>query len=231
MSNKVKKFAILGSILIGIPFVFVMLGRASHEFGNVKYFIPEEITSKKVNGEMVRDTIWSKIPPFSFTNQNGETITEKDYEGTIYVADFFFTTCPTICPVMTKQMNQLIWQLEGKVDGKIKFLSFTVDPEYDTPEVLNKYAQKNKVNSDIWNLVTGEKEKIYSLGVNSFKLSTQEEVLEPGGFLHSNNFVLIDEEKHIRGYFDGTSSEEIRVLAADIKKLVSEQKRKTKKSE
>jgi len=188
--------------------------------------VPEEIKQKEVNGVLTTDTVWSKIPPFKFTNQNGETITDKDYEGSIYVADFFFTSCPTICPTMTKQMNQLIWQLEGKVDGNIKFLSFTVDPEYDTPEVLKKYAEENEVNDQIWNLVTGDRDKIYALGVDAFKLPAQEDAKAPGGFLHSNQFVLIDEEKHIRGYFDGTNSVQIRTLAADIKKLVSEKKRK-----
>jgi len=228
MSNKIKKTLILGSILVGIPLIFVLLGKVKHEFGTVKYFIPEEIKQKEVDGVMVNDTIWSKIPPFKFTNQNGETVTEKDYEGSIYVADFFFTTCPTICPVMTKQMNQLIWQLEGKVQGNVKFLSFTVNPEHDTPEVLAKYAEDNKVNDKIWNMVTGDRNEIYRLGVESFKLPAQEDALAPGGFLHSNQFVLIDEDRHIRGYFDGTSSEQIRILAADIKKLVSEKKRKAK---
>ncbi|MFT4660443.1 MAG: protein SCO1/2 [Ulvibacter sp.] len=226
MGNSIKKFITLGLVLVGIPLLFVLLGKADHQFGTVKYFVPEKVVEKEVDGKMVNDTIWSKIIPFKFTNQNGETITEKDYEGHIYVADFFFTTCPTICPVMTKQMNQLIWQLDGKPGDDIRYLSFTVDPEFDTPEVLHAYAKKNEVNGNIWNMVTGEKDKIYQLGVNSFKLSTQEDVLAPGGFLHSNLFVLIDEEKHIRGYYDGTNSEQVRILGADIKKLVSEKKQK-----
>ena len=230
MSKKLTKFLILGAILIGIPLIFISLGKTQHNFKNVKHFVPEDVVIKTIEGKTVYDTIWSEIKPFSFVNQNGLVISEKDYEGHIYVADFFFTTCQTICPVMTSQMNQLILQLDGKTGKEqVKFISFTVDPEHDTVDILKQYAEKNHVNPEIWNLVTGDQRKIYELGVNSFKLSTQEDALAEGGFLHSNLFVLIDEEKHIRGYYDGTSSEEIRVLAGDIKKLISEKKHKNAK--
>lgn len=211
-------------ILIGIPFIFILLGKADHSFSNVKYYVPEKVVKKEVDGKMVNDTIWSKIPPFSMTNQDGDIFTDRDLDGHIFVADFFFTTCPTICPVMTGQMNQLIWQLEGKKFEDIRYVSFTVDPEYDTPEILKAYAEKNSANTEIWNFLTGDKTEIYELGVNNFKLPAQEDALAPGGFLHSNMFVLIDENKHIRGYYDGTSSEDIRLLAGDIKKLLSEKR-------
>ncbi len=229
MSKKLTKFLILGAILVGIPLIFISLGKTQHNFKDVKHFVPEDVVIKTVDGVTVYDTIWSKIQPFNFTNQNGDIVTDKDYEGHIYVADFFFTTCTTICPVMTSQMNQLILQLDGKAGADIKYISFTVNPEHDTVEILNKYAEKNHVNAEHWNLVTGDKRKIYELGVNSFKLSTQEDALAEGGFLHSNLFVLIDEEKHIRGYYDGTSSKEIRILSGDIKKLLSEKKHKNAK--
>ena len=162
-----------------------------------------------------------KIPKFEFINQNGDTIRNNDYAGKIYVADFFFTTCPGICPKLTKHMK-ILEDLYSKND-QIKFLSHTVMPWHDSVSVLNEYGKRYDIESKKWNLVTGDKEEIYRVARdgyfadNSFK--TQESVNE---FIHSENFYLIDKNGKIRGVYNGTLEIEIERLKRHIKTLEQE---------
>jgi protein SCO1/2 len=163
---------------------------------------------RDINPELVDSTVQHigynhKIAPFAFTNQNGKTITNKDYEGKIYVADFFFTTCPTICPKMTDNMVWLQNQLKN--NPKVKLLSFSVTPDIDTPEVLKKYALEKGVDDSRWNLVTGDKKDIYYLARKSYlavKTGKPEEMYD---MVHTENFILVDKNKRIRGFYDGTN--------------------------
>jgi len=163
---------------------------------------------RDINPELVDTTVQHigndhKIADFTFINQNGKIITQKDYENTIYVADFFFTTCPTICPKMTDNM---VWlQKKLKNHPEIKLLSFSVTPDIDTPEVLKKYAIEKGVDDARWNLVTGEKQDIYYLARKSYlavKTGKPEELFD---MVHTENFVLVDKNKRIRGFYDGTN--------------------------
>ena len=144
-----------------------------------------------------------KIADFSFQNQNNKTITQKDYENTIYVADFFFTTCPTICPIMTDNM---VW-LQDKIKDmpNVKLLSFSVTPDIDTPEVLGKYANKKGVIDAKWNMVTGDKKDIYYLARQSFLAVKTETTGELYDMVHTENFILVDKNGRIRGFYDGTN--------------------------
>ena len=163
---------------------------------------------RDINPELVDSTIQHigndhKIADFAFTNQNGKIITQKDYENTIYVADFFFTTCPTICPKMTDNMVWLQNQLKN--NPKVKLLSFSVTPDIDTPEVLKKYALEKGVDDSRWNLVTGDKKVIYYLARKSYlavKTGKPEEMYD---MVHTENFILVDKNKRIRGFYDGTN--------------------------
>ena len=163
---------------------------------------------RDINPELVDSTVQHigndhKIADFSFTNQNGKLITQKDYENTIYVADFFFTTCPTICPKMTDNMVWLQKQLKNY--PKVKLLSFSVTPDIDTPEVLKKYAIEKGVDDSRWNLVTGDKSAIYYLARKSYlavKTGKPEEMYD---MVHTENFILVDKNKRIRGFYDGTN--------------------------
>ncbi|WP_031525415.1 SCO family protein [Dyadobacter crusticola] len=177
-------------------------------------------TTKTVNGKEVVDTIYNVIPPFSFVNQNGETITEKAVENKIYVADFFFTTCPTICPVMKRQMIKVYNEYKGNKD--VMILSHSIDPEHDTPEVLNKYAKDLGVEGNQWQFLTGEKEKIFKIGQTNYMVTVETDSGSAGGFLHSGAFILIDKEKHVRGMYDGTTDEGAERLIRDMKKLLKE---------
>lgn len=163
---------------------------------------------RDINPELVDSTVQHigndhKIADFAFINQNGKVITQKDYENTIYVADFFFTTCPTICPKMTDNMVWLQNQL--KSNPEVKLLSFSVTPDIDTPEVLKKYAIEKGVDDTRWNLVTGNKKDIYYLARKSYlavKTGKPEELYD---MVHTENFILVDKNKRIRGFYDGTN--------------------------
>ncbi|WP_159019169.1 SCO family protein [Algibacter sp. L3A6] len=189
----------------------------------------------EINGEA------KKVPAFAFTNQNGETITNKDYEGKVYVIEFFFTTCPTICPRMSQNLVQIQNTFEGFEDFGVA--SFTINPSHDTQEVLKAYAEKYGVTNPNWHLMTGEKETIYELANQGFNLYAAEAENVAGGFEHSGNFALIDKNGFIRSrtddygnpiiYYRGIVSEsekvdddgvkeEISALKADIKKLLNE---------
>jgi protein SCO1 len=181
-----------------------------------------------VNPELVDSTVQyiareHKIADFSFTNQNGKTITQKDYEGKIYVADFFFTTCGSICPIMTTNMIDI--QKEFLNNPKVMILSHTVTPEIDSVSVLKKYALKKGVVDSKWNLVTGDKKEIYSMARKSYlavKLGKPDELYD---MVHTENFVLVDAEKRVRGFYDGTKKEEIKRLIEDIHWLCDNDKK------
>ena len=196
-----KKFFIIFGILSIIIY-----------FGIYNLLSPKKIlpiySPRDINPELVDSTVQHigndhKIADFAFTNQNGEVITQKDYENTIYVADFFFTTCPTICPKMTDNMVWLQNQL--KSNPEVKLLSFSVTPDIDTPDVLKKYAQEKGVDDSRWNLVSGNKKDIYYLARKSYlavKTGKPEELYD---MVHTENFILVDKNKRIRGFYDGTN--------------------------
>jgi|TARA_B100001750_G_C15393167_1_gene538541 protein SCO1/2 len=177
---------------------------------------PAEVNEKLVDSSIIHVAKYHKISDFKLTNQNGKEITQANYKDKIYVADFFFTTCQDICPVMTKNMYQL--QEELKNDNEILLLSHTVIPEVDTVEQLKEYAIENKVDDSKWNLVTGDKKQIYELARKSY-LAVEDSNFNEFDMIHTENFMLIDKEKQIRGFYDGTNSEEINRLFKDIEIL------------
>jgi protein SCO1 len=180
-----------------------------------------------VNPELVDSTVqyvskYHTIADFSFTNQNGKTITQKDYEGKIYVADFFFTTCGSICPKMT---TNLVEVQKAIIDNpKVMLLSHTVFPEVDSVAVLKAYAIKNGVDDSKWNLVTGDKKEIYTMARKSYlavKLGKPSQLYD---MVHTENFVLVDAKRRVRGFYDGTKKEEIQRLIEDINFLCNQKK-------
>ena len=175
-----------------------------------------------VSKELVEENIqfikkYHKIKDFSMKNQNGETITQEFYNDKIYVADFFFTTCPTICPIMTENMGYV--QEKIKNDSDILLLSFSVTPEIDSVEQLKKYALEKNVIDSKWNLVTGNKKDIYNLARTSYLVAKTNGDGGIYAMIHTENFVLVDKEKRIRGFYDGTNSKEMDQLLNDIKIL------------
>ena len=186
-----------------------------------------------VNPEMVDSTIQyvaldHTIADFSFTNQNGKTITQKDYEGKIYVADFFFTTCGSICPKMTNNMTWL--QNQIKNNTKVMLLSHSVTPEIDSVSVLKKYALEKGVIDSKWNLVTGNKKDIYFIARKSYLAVKTGKPSEMYDMVHTENFVLVDSKRRVRGFYDGTNLDgptepgikNVKQLLEDINFLCSE---------
>lgn len=188
----------------------------------------------EINGEP------KKVPSFSFTDQNGNNVSNSDYLGKVYVVEFFFTTCPTICPKMNKNLVEVQNAFKGNKDFGVA--SFSINPDYDTTEVLKEYAEQYGITNPNWHLMTGEKEDIYKLANQGFNLYTAKEEEVEGGFEHSGNFALIDKNGFIRSrivngnpiiYYNGIISEaegvddegqeqQITILKEDIKKLLNE---------
>jgi len=178
-----------------------------------------------VNPELVDSTIQYKskyhtIADFSFVNQNGDTITQKNYEGKIYVADFFFTTCGSICPKMSTNLVDV--QKAVLNNPKVMLLSHTVFPEVDSVSVLKAYAVKYGVVDSKWNLVTGDKKEIYTMARKSYlavKLGRPDQLYD---MVHTENFVLVDQKRRVRGFYDGTNKEDVKRLLEDIDFLSQE---------
>ena len=177
---------------------------------------PASVNSELVDTTIVHKINYHKISDFSLINQNGETVTQSKYDNKIYVADFFFTTCQSICPIMTKNMKDIQDKLIK--DSEVLLLSHTVFPEIDSVEVLKKYAVENQVIDSKWDLVTGDKKEIYDLARKSY-LAAKDNTFGEYEMIHTENFVLIDKKKQIRGFYDGTNKEEIDRLYKDIKIL------------
>jgi protein SCO1 len=166
------------------------------------------------------DTVYHTIGEFSFLDQDSNVVNNETYNGKIYVADFFFTSCRTICPIMKTQMLRVYDSIKSNPD--VLLLSHTIDPEYDTVGLLHDYANRLGVSSDKWHFVTGDKDKIYKLAQTSYFSTAMEDKSEPDGFIHSGAFLLIDKEKRIRGKYDGTKEEDVNRLLADISRLERE---------
>lgn len=172
-----------------------------------------------VNPELADPSVWNigrdhRIADFSFVNQNGQIVTQEDYEGKVYVADFFFTTCQTICPVMTRNMEKVQAAIKDNPDAMI--LSHSVTPDIDSVPVLKAYAKAHHVIDTKWNMVTGDKKKIYEIARKSYLAVKTENEAELYDMVHTENFVLIDQDRRIRGFYDGTKDEDIERLIEDI---------------
>jgi len=176
---------------------------------------------RDVNGT---DTIYHTIADFSFINQDSAIVTNETFQDKIYVADFFFTSCPSICPIMKTQMLRIYEAMENETD--VLILSHTIDPEYDTVALLHDYAERLGVSSKKWHFVTGNKDDIYKIAQTSYFATAMEDEAEPGGFLHSGAFLLIDKQRRIRGKYDGTKEDDVNRLIADISKLKQESDQK-----
>jgi len=210
----------------GIVFLVISVIIISIIYNTLNVYQPLPIYQPAmVSTELVDSTIqyqkkYHKIADFSLINQNGKTITQNDYKDKIYVADFFFTTCLTICPIMTDHMAQI--QNELANDKDVLLLSHSVTPEIDSVAQLKKYALEKGVNDAKWNLVTGDKKQIYELARKSYLAVKDFGDGGPFDMIHTENFMLIDKKRQIRGFYDGTNPEDISRLLDDIEILKKE---------
>ena len=215
LQNLKRILIILGILFLPAVFYLVLIQGKNH-FKPLAIYGPKEAISPG-------DTIYHTIPPFSFVNQEGKVITEKDVEGKIFVANFFFATCPTICPKMNYNLKGVTDKY--KDNQEIKFLSFTVDPERDSVEALAAYASERAANPNQWWFLTGNKDSIYALAANGFLVSAAEGKTA-GDFFHSQYLMLIDREKRIRGMYDGLDEADVKKLRDEMDLLIHEYKEK-----
>jgi protein SCO1/2 len=221
---KVKIINLLLLVIAAAIFVYAFFIYDSNK--PVRYLpIFGEKSYEAKNGKT--DTAYHTIQNFSFINQDGKTVTEKDFDGSVYVTDFFFTTCHSICPIMSTQMERV--SNKFKNNSEVKFLSHTVDPEIDTVEQLKSYAIKHNADSKQWMFVTGDKKELYAIARAGYLLNAEQGDGGPDDFIHTQNFALIDKEKRIRGFYDGTDSSEINQLIKDIDLLLKEYHYKEKR--
>ncbi|KOY52986.1 SCO2/SenC family protein [Polaribacter dokdonensis DSW-5] len=184
---------------------------------DLPYYNEASFTPKWIDKNSNKLKDFHKIPKFEFINQNGKIVSDKTFDNKIYVTDFFFTTCPGICPIMTKNMHMI--QEAFQNDNSILMLSHSVTPTKDSVPQLKKYAIEKNIGAN-WHLVTGKKQEIYDLGRSSYFV--ENDLGEPKGiddFLHTENFILIDKNKHIRGIYNGLNKNSVKQLIADIKTL------------
>ncbi len=173
-----------------------------------------------VNGENSVDTIYATVPYFSFINQNGDSLSQNDVNGKIYVADFFFISCPTICPVMKKEMIRVFNAFKG--DTALMLLSHTIDPVHDTIALLKQYATDLGSDGKQWQFLTGERERIYEMAEMGYYATAMPDSTAPGGFVHSGGFILVDRLSRVRGIYDGTDAKQVDQLIEDISVLKQE---------
>ncbi len=177
------------------------------------------IEQKLIDGKVSKDTLYYTIPDFIFIDQDSTVVTKATFKGKVYIADFFFTTCPSICPKTRQQLKRVYDAF--KDESRLAFISHSIDPSYDTVPVLHDYAERLGIEAGRWHLVTGNIDSIYAMA-RHYQVSARIDPSAPGGFNHSGAFVLVDTAGHIRGYYDGTSEEETNQLMKDLPILFHE---------
>jgi protein SCO1/2 len=219
----VKKFWILFSFFAIPSIAYLYMQTGKNNFKPLEILGPIEIQSKTVDGHQISDTVYHTISGFSLLNQDSNQVSEKIFKGKIHVANFFFTTCGTICPKMSSEMMRVQHAFEK--DTNVVIVSYTVDPEHDTPLVLKEYASQHNAIKNKWFFLTGDKKTIYDLARNSYYLVAGEGDGGQEDFIHSEMFTLIDREGRIRGgkdkrgnmlTYDGTNILDVNRLIEDI---------------
>jgi protein SCO1/2 len=214
---KYKLFFMVMTLLSSV--IIVLMYQALQPEKRLPIYQPSMVNPELVDSTLVYVKKYHTIADFELVNQNGDTITQETYTDKIYIADFFFTTCPTICPVMTANMADI--QEVVRDDDEVLLLSHSVTPEIDSVQQLKKYALEKGVIDSKWNLVTGSKKQIYELARKSYLAVLTDGDGGPYDMIHTENFILVDKERRIRGFYDGTNPDEIAQLLEDLKVLKS----------
>jgi len=202
-----------------------------------KYFFhnptsdPLPIYGHKDISPTTQDTIYHQLPDFQLIAHHKDTINKLYFANKLHIANFFFTRCPGMCPILTKSMLRL--QKEFQMDTLIKLVSYTVDPEHDSVPILRKFAYKNKINDSFWSIITGEKQQLYEFYKNGYLINALENKDDTTNienqFIHTEKLVLIDDQFRIRGFYDGTNEQSIKILINDILRLRIELRKKQRK--
>jgi protein SCO1/2 len=193
-----------------------------------RYFY-DTVVVKKEKGRDVNDTVWHKVRPFKLKNQFGKEVGLDDLNGKIVIADFFFTSCPSICPKLTRNMKRLQDAFK-KTDTIVRFVSFTVDPERDSVPRIKAYGDRFGIDHDTWWMLTGDRKEIYDIALNEFKASIASEGNIDTGFIHTEKFFLLDRDKVVRGWYNGLDSVNLDRLIKDVVLLNMERDKKKKRN-
>lgn len=216
------------ALLVPLISYFIVKGKSEHTILMPRHYLPDSVITGTEKGKRVTDTIWHKAGDISLVNQTGTTITWDSLKGKIIVADFFFTRCPTICPGMTMNMKRLAASIHNgkrvgdKTNKLVHFISFSIDPERDSVERLKYWANRFQIDPEQWWLLTGDKKSIYDFALNEVKLGLIDGEGVDSNFIHSDKFVLIDSNRHVRGYYSGLDSVSLSKLSNDLVMLTME---------
>ncbi len=203
-----------------LPIVFLLALGCKDEPKRLP-FLQMETTQKTVDGKVVEDTIFRTIPNFKLLNQDSVEVNNNTFANSIYVADFFFTTCPTICPVMHRNLLKVYRKFEN--NPQVKIASHTIDVKYDKPSVMKAYAKKLGIKGNNWQFLWGTRDQIYALAERNYLVAVTEDNKAPGGFVHQGYLILVDKQKRIRGAYDGTVDADVEKLMTDMDILLKEQ--------
>lgn len=193
-----------------------------------RYFY-DTVVVKMEKGKKVNDTVWHKVRPFKLKNQFGKEVGLEDWGGKIIIADFFFTSCPSICPKLTRNMKKLQTAFK-KTDSLVRFVSFTVDPVRDTVQALKAYGDKFGIDHDTWFMLTGDRNELYDIALNEFKASIASNGNIDTGFIHTDRFFLLDRDRVVRGWYNGLDSANLDKLIKDVVLLNMERDKKKKRN-
>lgn len=221
-------------MLLPLTAYFIVRSKSEKAVTMPRHYLPDSVIEVSKKGKRAYDTVWHTVGDFSLTNQEGTTITWDSLKGKIVIADFFFTRCPTICPGLTVNMKKLAESIHNgqrvgdRTNKQVHFLSFSIDPERDSVERLKYWADRFQINPVNWWLLTGDKKMIYDLVIEEMKVGLVDGQGVDTNFIHSDRFVLIDSNRHVRGYYNGLEPESLKKLSSDLVLLTMEKDPKKK---
>ena len=215
-------YALMLAALVPLLCYFIIKRYSESAIVMPRHYLEDSVVARTEKGKKVFDTAWHKLPSFSLVNQDGDTVSWAGLKGKVVVADFFFTRCPTICPALTRNMQLLQQSINNaqrvgdKTPDFLHFLSFSIDPERDSVPRLKQWADRFQVNPEQWWLLTGDKKEIYDFAINDMKIGVVDGEGVDTSFIHTDHFVLIDTNRHVRGYYHGLDSASLKQLSNDI---------------
>jgi protein SCO1/2 len=232
--NKKALYAVMMALLLPLVAYFIVKSKSEQASTMPRHYLPDSTVTVTKKNKRVVDTVWHKVKDFSLINQEGVTVNWDSLKGKIIIADFFFTRCPTICPGLTRNMKRMAESIHNgqrvgdRTNKRVHFISFSVDPERDSIPRLKYWADKYQVNPEQWWLLTGSKSEIYDIIRNELKVGLQDGEGVDTNFIHSDRFVLIDSNRHVRGYYDGLDPVSLGRLSNDLVLLTMEKDPKRK---
>jgi protein SCO1/2 len=222
------------AMLLPLTAYFIVKRKSEKAVTMPRHYLPDSVVTVTKKGKRINDTVWHTIKDFSLVNQEGKHVTWDSLRGKIIVADFFFTRCPTICPGLTRNMKRMAESIHNgqrvgdKTNKQVHFISFSIDPERDSVPRLKYWADKYQINPGNWWLLTGNKKEIYDLVIEEMKVGLVDGQGVDTSFIHSDRFVLIDSNRHVRGYYSGFDEEALQRLSNDLVLLTMEKDPKSK---